>query len=49
VKLTKELYEYALQNGKLKYKDLGQVREIKLDTSKWEEKRSSGMTHSLPF
>ena len=49
VRLTKELYEYARAQGGLKYKDLGHIREIKLDTAAWEERQSSGMTHSLPF
>ncbi len=52
VKITKEIYEYALKNGKLKYKDLGAggtVRDIKLDTSKWETKNESAMTFTLPF
>lgn len=49
VRITKEVYEYAMKNGKLKYKDLfnDNVYEIKLDTSKWEEKEDSGMVQSL--
>ena len=49
VKITKELYEYALKNGVLKYKDLSETREIKLDTSKWEEKENTSINHTLPF
>ncbi len=50
VKITKEIYDYALKNGVLKYKDLSENREIKLDTSRWEEKKDEGsMTHTLPF
>ncbi len=52
VKITKAVYDYALANGKLKYKDLGvggQIRDIKLDTSSWEEKSDSAMTFTLPF
>jgi DEAD/DEAH box helicase domain-containing protein len=52
VKITKTLYDYALKNGKLKYKDIGpmgSIKEIKLDTSKWEEKKESAMTFTLPF
>ena len=49
VRVTKELYDFALRHGKLKYKDLGGVREIELDTSTWEEEDSEGMTHTLPF
>lgn len=49
VRITKELYEYALKNGMLKYKDLGEARDIKLDTTDWEEKEGGSITHTLPF
>lgn len=51
VKITKELYEYALNNKKLKYKDLsnGDIKEFRLDTSKWEIKDDNAMTFTLPF
>ncbi|MBI2096111.1 MAG: ribonuclease H-like domain-containing protein [Candidatus Taylorbacteria bacterium] len=49
VKLTKELYDYALGRGHLKYLDGKKVEEIKLDTSKWEEVKGNGLTFSLPF
>jgi DEAD/DEAH box helicase domain-containing protein len=47
VRITKDIYEYALKNGSLKYMDGKQVKEIKLDTSKWEQKSDSAMTHTL--
>jgi len=47
VKITKEIYEYALKNGHLKYKDGGVIKEIKLDTSTWEKKSDSAITHTL--
>ena len=49
VRITKEVYEYALKNGILKYKDkdTGQIKDIKLDTSKWEKKSDSAITHTL--
>ncbi len=52
VKITKELYDYALANNKLLYKDLGAkgaVRDIKLDTSQWEKKAESAMNFTLGF
>ena len=52
VKITKELYDYAIKNKKLLYKDLGaqgQIKEIKLNPEKWEEKIESAMTFTLPF
>ncbi|OHA46328.1 MAG: hypothetical protein A2541_02760 [Candidatus Taylorbacteria bacterium RIFOXYD2_FULL_36_9] len=47
VKITKEIYEYALKNEILKYKDAGIIKDIKLDTSKWHEKPDSVITHTL--
>jgi DEAD/DEAH box helicase domain-containing protein len=47
VKITKEVYEYALKNGILKYKDGGVIKDIKLNTSKWDQKSSSAITHTL--
>lgn len=48
VRLTRELYDYALQNGHLKYKDLNQKREIKIDTTGWEETTGGhALTHTL--
>lgn len=49
VKITKEVYEYALKNGLLKYKDGNELKDIKLDTSHWEKEDSSSITHTLPF
>ncbi len=51
VALTNELYEYARKHGALKYRDWDGVREIKLDTSHWEDlpSGSPALTHTLPF
>jgi DEAD/DEAH box helicase domain-containing protein len=50
VKITNDLYVFAKTNGFIKYKDYDGVREVKLDTSKWElEGTSGGLTHTLPF
>ncbi|MFA6553908.1 MAG: ribonuclease H-like domain-containing protein [Candidatus Paceibacterota bacterium] len=49
VRLTKELYDYAVANKLLKYKELGSIKEIKLDISTWEIPESSAMTYTLPF
>jgi hypothetical protein len=50
VNITNELYEYAKKHGHLKYKDYEGIREIRLDTSAWEEPSGGGgMTHTLPF
>ncbi len=50
VKITKEVYDYALKNKELKYKDFGEIRTIKLDVSDWEKiKEPVAMTHTMPF
>ena len=49
VKITKRIFDYALKNNKLKFKDGGQTITIPLDTSKWLEKKDAAMTISLPF
>lgn len=50
VKITDDLYKYALKHKKLKYRDYDGVREIKLDVSTWEEPTDQpALTHTLPF
>lgn len=49
VKVTKEIFEYALENGKLFYKDGRHKREIPIDTTAWKPHEDHKMTHSLPF
>ncbi len=49
VRVTKNIYNYALKNGYLKYKDGAKIKKIPLDTSYWEEKKNNSITHTLPF
>jgi DEAD/DEAH box helicase domain-containing protein len=49
VKVTKKVYDYALKNSKVKYKDGGKAISIPLDTSTWETLSEQSMTHTLPF
>ncbi len=50
VRLTKELYDYAVKNGLLKFKDLRDIRDIKIDTSEWSKKAvATALTHALPL
>lgn len=49
VKVTKDVYEYALKHKKLKYKDGEKIKDAIIDTSAWENLASGAMTHSLPF
>jgi len=49
VKITKELYDYALKNSSVKFEDRGEIKEIKLDTTNWEKREQNTLTHTLPF
>lgn len=51
VRLTRGLFDYALTNGVLKYKDLREIRDIKLDTSAWLSAGAlaPSLTHALPL
>ncbi len=49
VEITKRVFDYAREHGHVKYKDGLKVREIALDTTKWDKKDKGAMTHALPF
>lgn len=49
VRVTKEIFEYALTNKKVFFKDGRTKREIPIDTSDWVPNEDQRMTHSLPF
>lgn len=50
VKVTKDVYEYALKHKKLKYKDGEVTKSVIMDTKDWEIiNNNSAMTFSLPF
>ena len=49
VKITKEIYDYAILNKKISYDDFGKKRDVPLDTSTWEAPLKNSMTHTLPF
>lgn len=49
VKVTKKVFDYAMENGHVKFKDGHRKREIPLDTSGWVVKEDVSITHALPF
>ncbi len=49
VKVTKDIYDYALKNGTLKYRDGTAVKEMKVDTKDWEKKQDTALTFTLGF
>jgi DEAD/DEAH box helicase domain-containing protein len=49
VRVTKKIFDYALKNGHVKFKDGARKRDIPLDTSTWGLREESMLTHSLLF
>lgn len=49
VRITKDIFLYALNKGFLWYPDGGKRKKITLDTTHWREKDETAMTHSLGF
>lgn len=49
VELTKDIFDYALEHGSIKYKELGRTQEVKLDTATWLTPSTSAMTFTLGF
>lgn len=49
VKVTKDIYEYALKHGKLKYKEINEIKEITLDTTGWDKITGQAVNYTLPF
>lgn len=50
VKITKDVYDYAMKHGHLKFIDFAAqnaIKEFPVDTTDWEKKEESAMTHSL--
>lgn len=48
VRVTRQLFDHALAHGGLKYKDLKDIREVKLDTSSWQKDLPPpAFTHTL--
>lgn len=47
VELTKDIFEYALAHNAIKYRELSQTREIKLNTASWLTGNTGALTHTL--
>lgn len=47
VEITRKIFDFALQNGEIKYKELGKIREVKLDTANWLAPKAAAMTFTL--
>jgi DEAD/DEAH box helicase domain-containing protein len=49
VEITRKIFDYAIKEGGVKYKELGKNREVKLDTSLWLKPASRSLTYTLGF
>lgn len=49
VKITKNIFDFALKHNKLKFKEGGKIVEIPLDTTTWLSAKDNSITFSLPF
>ena len=49
VRVTRDVFEYALAHGHVKFKDGTRKRDVPLDTSSWLVAEESVLTHSLLF
>lgn len=49
VEITKRIFDYMLEHGSFKFKELGKTREIKVDTSKWLAGDTKPLTFTLGF
>lgn len=49
VKVTKDLFEFAQENGYVAYKDLTEKKKIKLNTESWKHQPDTALTQTLGF
>ncbi len=50
VRVTKDVYEYALKHKLLKYKDITGIHEFPIDTKNWNKASTDGaLNYTLPF
>lgn len=47
VKVTKKVFDYAMENGHILFKNGYRKQEVPIDTSTWGEKEESALTHSM--
>ncbi|MBN1778939.1 MAG: ribonuclease H-like domain-containing protein [Candidatus Buchananbacteria bacterium] len=49
VKITKEIYEFALNNKFLRYKILDEIKQFPIETAAWEEKKETTINLTMPW
>lgn len=49
VEITRGVFDHALEHGNLKFKELGKVKDVTLDTSGWLNHTRSAVTQTMGF
>lgn len=49
VRITKDIFEFALKNGFVWYMDFGEKKKIPLEVQGWLDSEKTTITHTLPF
>ena len=47
VAITRKIFDYALKNKSLRYKELSKVKEVQLKTADWLKVNTGALTHTL--
>ncbi len=47
--MTRELFEFMRDKKSVKYRDLGVIKELKIDTTGWDDAPKAAMNFSFPF
>lgn len=49
VRITREIYDFAIKNEFVYYMDFGEKKKVPLETTDWENGETTTITHTLPF
>lgn len=49
VRITKEIYDFAMRNNYLRYKIMNDLQQFPIDTTNWEKKQDTTINYTLPF
>jgi len=49
VKITKDIYDFAMANQYLRYKVMNDVQQFPINTSDWEKPSNTSINYTLPF
>jgi len=49
VKITKDIYDFAMKNQYLRYQVMNDVQRFPIDTANWEKPKQTSINYTLPF